>query len=341
MTANLDPEARDLLDVIHATGESPVYTLSVADARERTRAIARNTSLSLDVEDILLPAPTGALRLRLHRPSDGPLPVALFLHGGGWTLHDVRTNDEVCQRLAKRSGWLFASLDYRLAPEHKYPAAIEDAYRAFRWLTDNAASIGCHSTCHAVVGESSGGTIAASLTLLLRDCGAPMPCGQIVAYPAMAPLDGWPSYTERGSGYVLDRSLMEWFFGHYLPPTWNERDPYLFPLAEKDFSGLPPTLVVTAEFDPLRDEGIAYVRKLVDAGVSVEHLHADDQMHGFLQAAEVITKARAVSDRLADALACWRAQYTSGAAVQKSGTVSKYRPSGSLERASTNASWGS
>jgi acetyl esterase len=280
----------------------------------RATLISMTEPLALkSVEDVPLATPSGALRLRLYRPRDGTLPVALFFHGGGWTLNDVDTHDDLCRRLAKRSGWLFASLDYRRAPEHKHPAAIEDAYQAYRWLLDNAELIGCDPTCRAVVGDSSGGTLAASLTLLLRDGGAPMPTYQVLAYPLMDVIDRWPSRGERGSGYTLDGELLRWFFDHYLPADCDPADPYLFPLASEDLSGLPPALVMTAEFDPLRDEGVAYAEKLAQAGVAVEHLHADDQMHGFLTLSRAVARASQLVDYLADALASHRAGSRSAA----------------------------
>jgi acetyl esterase len=306
MKSQLDPQAQDLLDVIDAAGLTPIHTLSVADARERMRAtlIAMTEPLTLiSVEDVCLGTPGGPLRLRLYRPREGTLPAALFLHGGGWTLNDLDTHDDLCRRLAKRSGWMFASLDYRRAPEHKHPAALEDAYHAYRWLSDNARLIGCDPTCGAVVGESSGGTIAASLTLLLRDSGAPMPSYQVLAYPLMDGVDRWPSRGEYGSGYILDIQQVRWFLGNYIPPECDPADPYLFPILSRDLSGLPPTLVMTAEFDPLRDEGISYAQKLAQAGVAVEHLHAADQMHGFLLLSRAVDRAGQLVTHLADALA--------------------------------------
>lgn len=311
VTIQLDPQAQDLLDVIGAAGLAPIHTLSAADARERMRAtlISATEPLALmSVEDVSLATPSGALRLRLYRPCDGTLPVALFFHGGGWMLNDVDTHDDLCRRLAKRSGWLLASLDYRRAPEHKHPAALEDAYHAYRWLLDNAGLIGCDPTCRAVVGESSGGTTAASLTLLLRDSGAPMPTYQVIAYPLMDTLDNWPSRCERGSGYILDGEQVRWFLDNCLPADCDPADPYLFPLAGGDLAGLPPALVMTAEFDPLRDEGVAYAEKLARAGVIVEHLHADDQMHGFLMLSRAVARAGQWVDRLADVLASHRVE---------------------------------
>jgi len=306
MPPALDHDAQALLDAMAASGAPHLSTLSVAEARARVRAalVSKGAPLPLhSVEDVSLPAPSGALRLRLYRPADGRLPVALFLHGGGWTVNDVDTHDELCRRLAKRSGWLFASLEYRKAPEHKHPAALEDAHLAYRWLLDNAASLGSAPSPTALVGESSGAMLAANLSALLRDLGAPPPARQVLAYPSTDGFDRWPSYRERGSGYILDRALMRWYFDQFLPADAAAGGPYLLPLAAEELAGLPATLMLTAEFDPLRDEGIAYAKRLADAGVSVEHVHASDQMHGFLLLGRAVPKAGALVDRVADWLA--------------------------------------
>jgi acetyl esterase len=310
VTKQLDPQAQALLEVMQAVGAPPLQTLPVEQAREQMRAalLTRGEPLPLQqTEDLLLPAPQGALALRLYRPRAGVLPVALFLHGGGWTLNDIDTHDRLCRRIAGRSGWLLASLDYRRAPEHPHPAAIEDAGFAHGWLLENAGRIEADPALSAIVGESSGATIAAALTLLLRDTGAPLPAFQVLAYPATDVPGRWPSHEQRGSGYTLDGPLMRWFFEQYRPPAYDPedpyRDPYLFPLAAPDLGGLPPALVMTAEFDPLRDEGIAYAERLAAAGVPVEHLHAEDQMHGFLVVDRAIARAGELIDRLADTLA--------------------------------------
>jgi acetyl esterase len=311
MTAVLDPDALALLEVMDAAGLAPIHSLSVEQARERmsTTLGTRGEPLALaGVENVSVPTPWGALPLRLYRSVAGVLPVALFLHGGGWTVNDLDTHDELCRRLARRSGWLVASLDYRRAPEHKHPAALEDAYVAYRWLLDNAGRVLCDPAVRAVVGESSGATTAAALTLMLRDGSGPMPTYQAIAYPMMDVPGSWPSYAERGTGYTLDRKLIEWFVGHCLPTGYDGADPYLFPLHASDLTGLPPTLVMTAEFDPLRDEGVAYARKLADAGVAVMHVHAHDQMHGFLLFGKVLGRASELIDRLGDSLAGHRTQ---------------------------------
>lgn len=311
MTTRLDPQAQDLLDVATAAGLAPAYTLSVDQARDRMRAtlIARGEPPALlRVQDVSLPTPSGALGMRLYRAIEGILPAALFIHGGGWTLNDLDTHDRLCRLIARRSGWLLASLDYRRAPEHKHPAALEDAYFGYRWLLDNAQRIGADAQRSAIVGESSGGTTAASLSLLLRDAGGPMPTYQVLAYPAMDLYDRWPSYHERGTGYALDRGHLLWFFENYLHPDCDLEDRYLMPMTAEDLSGLPPTLIMTAEFDPLRDEGVAYAEKLAGAGVSVEHLHVEDQMHGFLLLDRGVTRAGELIDTLAGALSAHAAQ---------------------------------
>jgi acetyl esterase len=310
VTKQLDPEAQALLDVMHAVGAPAPNTLPVEQAREQARAalLTRGQPLALHhVEDVRLPSPDGVLALRLYRPRPGVLPIALFLHGGGWTLNDIDTHDALCRRIAKRSGWLLASLDYRRAPEHRHPAALEDARLAYDWLLDSAPRLESNPELVALIGESSGASTAAALALLLRDTGSPPPAFQILAYPPVDVPGRWPSYQERSSGYTLERSLMHWFVEQNLPPDFDPtdpyRDPYLFPLGAPDLGGLPPALVMTAEFDPLRDEGIAYAKRLAAAGVPVEHLHVDDQMHGFLMVDRAVARAGELIDYLADALA--------------------------------------
>lgn len=306
MTGQLDPDAQALLDVVKAMGTPPLQTLSVDAARAQMRAafIDRGEPLALrEVRDVPVPSPAGALRCRIYRPADGELPMALFLHGGGWTVHDLDTSDSLCRRIATRSGWLVAALDYRRAPEHKYPAALLDAQLAYRWLLDNAATLGGDAGRRAVIGESSGASLAAGLTLLLRDLGAPPPTFQVLAYPLTDRFGARPSHRERGTGYALDGELMQWYLSHYLPAGCDLNDPYLHPLVAESLAGLPPALVMTAEFDPLRDDGIAYAERLAAEGVAVEHVHCHDQMHGFLMMDRAVRRAGELIDRLGGALA--------------------------------------
>jgi acetyl esterase len=290
---------------MRAAGTPQPYDLSIAQARESMRAafVTKGDPIPLhSVEDLSLPTPHGELAMRLFRPREGVLPIALFLHGGGWVVNDLDTHDRLCRRIAQRSGWALASLDYRRAPEHQHPAPLEDAQLAYRWLLDNAEWLSGDPSGVALVGESSGATTAACLALLLRDLGAPMPLYQVLAYPVTDVFGRWPSCEERGTGYMLDTGFVGWSFRNYLPPGKDLDDPYLLPLAASEPGGLPPTLLMTAEFDPLRDEGIAFARALSDAGVDIEHIHVEDQMHGFLLLDRVVARAGVLIDRLADAL---------------------------------------
>lgn len=294
MPNELDPQARELLEVVEASGAPPLHLLGVEGARERMRAafVTRGDPVPVaDVDETEIPTPGSPLRVRTYRPTPGDQPAALFLHGGGWTLNDLDTHDELCRRLAVQSGYAISALDYRRAPEHQYPAALIDTYITFRWLADHAARTSADRPAPAVIGESSGASLAAGLSLLLRDLQAPAPSYQVLAYPVTDKLGRWPSYDEYGSGYVLDRDLMEWFLEQYVSPSSDRPDPYLYPLTADDLSGLPETLVVTAEFDPVRDEGVEFARRLDTAGVRVEHIHARDQMHGFLMLARAVARA--------------------------------------------------
>lgn len=294
------------MEVMRAAGTPQPYAIPLTEAREQMRAalVTKGAPVPLhSVRDIALPTPHGPLALRLYHPSAGRLPVALFLHGGGWTLNDLDTHDRLCRRIALRSGWLVVALDYRRAPEHRHPAALDDALYAYRWLLDNAVTIRADASRTALVGESSGATTVACLTLLLRDLGAKLPALQILAYPITDMTERWPSYRERGSGYTLDAGFVRWSLANYVPAEHDQSDPYLMPLSAADPSGVSPTLIMTAEYDPLRDQGIAYARKLAEAGVAVEHFHAADQMHGFLLLDRAVAKAGALIDRLADSLA--------------------------------------
>ncbi len=306
MAPQLDPEAQALIEVMSAVGAPQAYELSVVQAREQMRAalVDRGAPIALhEVSQVSLPSANGPLAMRLFRPAPGVLPVALFLHGGGFTVNDLDTHERLCRLIARRSGCLIAALDFRRAPEHPHPAALEDAHLAYRWLLDNAGRLQADHSAVAVVGESSGATTAACLGLLLRDLGAPLPAYQVLVYPMTGAFEDWPSYRERGADYTLDVRFIEWALANYVPKGRELRDPYLLPLACEDLSGLPRTMVMTAEFDPLRDEGIALAERLAGAGVSVEHVHAADQMHGFLLLDRAIAKAGALIERLADALA--------------------------------------
>jgi acetyl esterase len=303
----LDPQARSLLEAMNASGQPPLFTVPVAAARR-----ARRRQLVVDppraaiatVEDDLVPGPLGGIPLRWYRPGrEGGLPVTLYFHGGGWTVDDLDTHDHLCRRLASRARAVVVSVAYRRAPEHPYPAAVEDAYAATQWVAATGREHGADPARLAVAGDSAGGNLAAVAALLCRDRRGPAVRFQALAYPVT---DHWragrASYSQYAQGYTLTRDFMKWAFENYLPDSFDRTDPYLFPLRAADLSCLPPALIVTAEFDPLRDEGRAYARRLRAAGVTAEHVHLGDQMHGFLLQEATVDRARQAVDHFADAL---------------------------------------
>ncbi len=293
----LDPQAQALLQKAAAAGLPPPYKLSVDAARARMAqsfATVGEPEPVAAVQDLTIPGPLGGLGGRLYRPTASQaVPVLVFFHGGGWTINSVATHDLVCRRLANESGCAVFSVEFRLAPEHAYPAPIDDAYLATCWVAANAQKLGLDSTRIAVGGDSSGGTMATVVALLARDRGGPAIKYQLMLYP---PTDfyhpGTPSYEERAVGYSLNREFMVWFWDHYAPKGVDHDDPYLCPLRAKDLSGMPPALLATAEYDPLRDEGRRYAERLRDSGVPVDYRHFDDQMHGFIMQSATIDRAR-------------------------------------------------
>ena len=303
----LDPQAQSLLEAMKAAGLPPVFTLPVADARRARRrqlVVGPPRVEMVKVEDDLVPGPLGGIPVRWYRPSpESGLPVMLYFHGGGWTVDDLDTHDHLCRRLASRSQAVVVSVAYRRGPEHPYPAAVEDAYAATQCVAAAGRERGVDPTRLAVAGDSAGGNLATVVTLLCRNRGGPAVRFQALAYPVT---DHWQagraSYDQYADGFTLTREFMKWTFKQYLPDSFDPTDPYLFPLRAADLSGLPPALIVTAEFDPLRDEGRAYARRLRTAGVTVGHIHLDDQMHGFLLQEAMIDRAREAVDHFADAL---------------------------------------
>jgi acetyl esterase len=245
------------------------------------------------VQELRIPGPAGEIPLRLYAPHADPSPpVLLHFHGGGWVICDLDTHDGVCRSLANAAGCAVVSVDYRLAPEHPYPAALEDCCAALDHVHRNAAELRLDASRLGVIGDSAGGNLAAAVALKARDAGGPALRVQILTYPALDPDCAHPSMGENAEGYFLTQSAMRWFWGHYMGSGADPRDPYLAPLYAPDLSGLPPALVVTAEYDPLRDEGEAYARRLEQAGTEVELCRFDGVFHGFALMGDTIASGR-------------------------------------------------
>jgi acetyl esterase len=304
----LDPQAKLVLDGLAAMGMPPLEELPPEESRQTVSAMAflmGEPEEVAAVEELAAPGPGGPVPIRLYRPlgtGEGPLPVVLHFHQGGYTVGNVEVFDTNHRAMANRAGCLVAAVTYRLAPEHPYPAALEDAWAATVWLAENAASLGADPTRLAVSGESAGGTLATVVARKARDRGGPPICFQLLVYPATDCSFDTPSHKENGEGYFLTTSMMRWFWDNYLGADNDGSDPDISPLRTPDLSGLPPALVITAEFDPLRDEGEAYAARLADAGVDVELHRYDGQIHSFTAMAGVIDAGRAALDEGADAL---------------------------------------
>jgi acetyl esterase len=225
-------------------------------------------------------------------------------HGGGWVIGSLDTHDPVCRAVANEANCLVLSVDYRLAPEHPFPAAAEDAYAATEWAAEFAGDLGGDPDRIAVGGDSSGGNLTAAVTLMARDRDGPDLCHQSLIYPAVnSPvLEEFDSYEENAEGYFLERESTEWFYERYVQREIDRRNEYAAPLLARDLSGLPSATVITAGFDPLRDEGFAYTDRLEEAGVDAEHEHYEGMIHGFVNLVDMVDQSRDALGVVADGL---------------------------------------
>jgi acetyl esterase len=302
----LHPQVEALLAQMAEQGGEPPETLPVEQNRELIRSMMELSGPPEEVarvEDVVAPGSGGDIPVRLYVPAgDGPLPVLVWYHGGGWVIGDLDTADGPCRALANRAGMLVASVDYRLAPEHPFPGAVDDAYAAAAWAAKKAGDFGGDASRLAVGGDSAGGNLAAVVTQLAKARGGPSIAFQLLVYPATDHGARGGSMVENAEGPVLTRAWMDWFYGHYLTGPDDGLDPRVSPARTDDLSGLPPALVITAEFDPLRDQGAEYAEKLRAAGVAAEHVPYAGMMHGFFQMGGVIDAGREAIDRSAAAL---------------------------------------
>jgi acetyl esterase len=302
----LDPQARKMIDATLALNLPPIQQMTPAEAREGMRA--RTAALGpvqevARVEEREVPVEGAAIRVRFYYPRGaGPFPVLVYYHGGGWVIGDLDTHDGLCRALTNAAACVVASVGYRLAPEFKYPVAAEDAYAAARFVATHGAELGIDPRRLAVGGDSAGGNLAAVVSLLARDRGGPAIAFQLLVYPVTEHRFETPSYREHADGYLLTREGMRWFWAHYLARDEDGRQPYASPLLARDLGRLPPALVVTAEYDPLRDEGEAYARRLAEAGVPVVLTRYPGMIHGFLRMTLMLDQARVALGEVAGAL---------------------------------------
>jgi acetyl esterase len=300
----LDPDMKAVLDQAAAAGGKPFHQMTPVEARtaiETMFAAFRGNPVEVGkLDDRKIPGPAGEIPVRIYTPSgSGPFGALVYFHGGGWVIGNIETHDATCRQLAAGAGCVIVSVDYRLAPEHKFPAGPEDCYAATRWVADNARSLNVDASRLAVGGDSAGGNLAAVVALMARDRGGPTLVFQLLVYPATDCADDTPSHREFAAvskDYILSRADMEWFWGYYLGPN-DRTNPIACPALAKSLANLPPALVITAEVDPLRDEGEAYAEALRRAGVKVKVKRYDGVCHGFFSMASIIGKGRqAVAD---------------------------------------------
>lgn len=290
----LDPQVEEVLK--NRKGPASFHWIDHRKAREMLDAMYFSSDPPPKVamaEDRYIPCAWGKLMVRIYTPEGrGPFPVFVFFHGGGWVTNSVETHDSVCRHIARFSGCIVVSADYRRPPENKFPAPVEDACTATQWVFDNIDSINGIPGQVAVGGDSSGGNLAAAVCLLNRDRHGPKIKLQVLVYPVLDYyLPGTPSYETFGKGYILDRDLMAWSWNHYLRSDEDINNPYICPLRAESFAGLPPAFILTAEYDPLRDEGEAYAGKLREAGVEAAQTMYGGMVHGFVMHWRVYDRA--------------------------------------------------
>jgi acetyl esterase len=302
----LDLQARAILDQMANMGGPPINELSVREARLSSAVLAAMQGVPepvAGVEDRILPGPGGGIPIRIYKPAgNGPFPVLLYFHGGGWVIGDIESSDGLCRILANAAGCIVISVDYRLAPEHPFPAAADDAYHATLWAAANAAGFGGDPSRVAVCGDSAGGNLAAVAALIARDRGEPAIKFQLLIYPVTDAMWDTPSYRENAEGYFLTRDAMKWFWHHYVRSEADRSHPYASPLRASSLAGLPAALVITAEFDPLRDEGERYAERMLAAGTPVQLIRYDGMIHGFFAMSAVIDQGRIAIQESAAAL---------------------------------------
>ena len=275
----------EFMAMLDALGAKPLNEMTVAEARETMdgfKALIPAGPEVAKVEDLEVPLPGGTpLPVRVYVPEGDVRGVIVYFHGGGWVLGDLDSYDPLMRALANGTGFTVASVEYRLAPEHRYPTAVNDCTIAFAWIAGNRAQLGADGLPLVIAGDSAGGNLATVVARRMRDMAGPQPAMQVLVYPVADHDTDTACYLDAENQQFLDRNAMVWFWDHYAPDATRRAEPDASPLRVADLADLAPALVVTAEYDPLRDEGEAYAGRLTDAGVPTTLIRHDGQMHGF------------------------------------------------------------
>jgi acetyl esterase len=306
MPVTLDPDASAVYKAFQEAGRPPYETVTPAEARElylKGRFVTNPAPPELEnVQPLAIPSPHGSIPARIYTPktlrkADGLAPVLVFFHGGGWVIGNLDSHDVVCRKLADEGQLMVISVDYRLAPEHKFPAAVDDAIEATKWIAGNAEQLGIDASRLTVGGDSAGGNLAAVVAIAARDGNGPAITGQVLIYPATDFAMTHPSHSEPETSVLLTHSVIKWFRDHYLNGSPDAGDWRASPARAKTLTGLPPAYVLTAGADPLRDEGDEYAGRLKEAGVPVTYRTFPGQFHGFFTMGKLLQQANvAASD---------------------------------------------
>jgi acetyl esterase len=304
----LDPELTPILELFEVMGVPDPRTVTPQQLRESlVMPPPENPTPVGGIENLSIEGPGGAVPIRIYRPGNTSAgPVLMYFHGGGWVIGDLETHDETCRRLCAGSGAVVVSVDYRLAPEQPFPAGLEDCYAATAWAGVHAAELGGDPARLVVAGDSAGGNLAAAVCLLARERGGPAIAHQVLIYPVADNDFSTASYIDNADGYFLTRDMMMWFWEQYLADPGDAANPLAAPM-NADLAGLPSATVITAGYDPLRDEGIALAGRLAGAGVDVEQREFEGMIHGFIGMTDALTQARLALDYL-----CQRIQDRTG-----------------------------
>lgn len=283
----LDPHLAGVLQMMASSGAKPIHESTPEESRAGYLALTAGSLTDeqrvpvASTQDTTIPGPAGAIPARIYRPEGtGPVPTVIYFHGGGYVIGDLNTHDNMCREICRGTQAVVVSVDYRLAPEHPFPAGIEDAIAAAKWIVAHASELGGNNTV-GVAGDSAGGNFSAVVTQQLRDAGIAL-AAQLLIYPAVDHATAmYPSIEQNGKGYFLELDTMAWFINHYLGSQAETKDPRFAPLQAKSLAKLPPAVVLTAEFDPLRDQGAAYAEALRAAGGQAELIEGLGMIHGF------------------------------------------------------------
>ncbi|MDF0725410.1 alpha/beta hydrolase [Cytobacillus sp. S13-E01] len=304
----LDPQAKVLLDMMAAAGAPALETLSPKLAREAFGVSQERLRYGVPeipvykIENKTIEGANGDIDIRIYTPKgEGPLPVLVYFHGGGWVIGDLDSHDPLCREIANTAQCVVVSVDYSLAPEHKFPTAVNDAFAATKWVYENAGSINVDSSRLAVGGDSAGGNLAAAVSYLAKQEGAPSITYQVLLYPATN-FGNTESYQLFSEGYFLTKSAMNWFRDCYLNGPEDVRNPLAAPLQIEDKRDLPRALIITAGFDPLRDEGKAYADSLSGAGVETEYKCYDGMIHGFVSMFALLDQGKVAVEHVGNSL---------------------------------------